>query len=652
MRAKILIVDDDPDIVIMLEDSLQASGYETVVATEGQQALDQIVQESPQLVLLDLTLPKISGLDVLKRLAQMKLSESPPVIIITAHASIETAVEAMKVGACDFLTKPLGRDHLLIVIRKALEQEYLRRQIGYLRSEVDSQYATIVGNSESIKRLMESAQLAAKSDASVLLLGESGTGKELFARSIHRWSHRCAMPLIVINCVALTETLLENELFGHERGAFTGADRQQKGKLEMADGGTVFLDEIGDMSLPLQTKLLRVLQDREFHRVGGSKTVSVNIRIIAATNKDLRQAVRAGQFREELYFRLNVVTLTLPPLRERQGDVVALSQFFLERHARDAKRQNMTLSQAALDALSRYSWPGNIRELHDVICRAVVLSPSDVIAPEVLAVSSNERQAAETVQALLSLQESSSLPIYPYIMGGLLHNALNIMGGMLHNALKAIKMLDAITNDSFQLDKLARSRESAKMEGTLALKPTMEKIVPAAQHLSILLQTMLHITHSFYTQEEHKSVYAQVDKAISSFVEANSEVTYHCKIDNALDQISMPAGVSIFIAGELLKNATKACVNRSKAEIWLTIEVMGIRELSFECQDTGVGFSEEMLGRIHAHDLLPTKGNQIGHGLYLIEVLAHRLGGSLLVSNRESGGARIQVLLPLTVKKG
>ena len=390
MNAKILIVDDDLDIVMMLEDRLQASGYETVVATEGQQAIDQIVHETPQLILLDLTLPKVSGLDVLKRLSQMKPSDTIPVIVMTAHASIEAAVEAMKEGAYDFLTKPLDRDHLLIVIRKALERDALRRQVAYLRSEVDGRYASIIGNSSSVRSVVEAAQRAAKSDASVLLLGESGTGKELFARSIHQWSHRCAMPLIVINCVALTETLLENELFGHERGAFTGADRQQKGKLEMADGGTVFLDEIGDMSLPLQAKLLRVLQDREFHRVGGSKTVSVNIRIIAATNKDLRQAVRAGQFREDLYFRLNVVSLTLPPLRERAGDVAALAQFFLDRHMRDAKRPGMTLSASALDALIRYPWPGNIRELDNVIARAVVLSQKDIIEPEMWALLADD----------------------------------------------------------------------------------------------------------------------------------------------------------------------------------------------------------------------------------------------------------------------
>ncbi len=385
MNAKILIVDDDADIVLMLEDRLQASGYETIIAKDGQEALEHIAHESPHLVLLDLTLPKISGLDVLKRLPTIKQFDGLPIIVMTAHGSIQAAVEAMKEGAYDFLTKPLDKDHLLIVIRKALERDSLRQQVAYLRSEVDGRYASIVGNSATVKSVVEAAQRAAKSDAGVLLLGESGTGKELFARSIHQWSHRCAMPLIVINCVALTETLLENELFGHERGAFTGADRQQKGKLEMADGGTVFLDEIGDMSLPLQAKLLRVLQDREFHRVGGSKTVAVNIRIIAATNKDLRQAVKAGQFREDLYFRLNIITLTLSPLRERRGDISPLAQFFLSRHTRDAKRPGMTFSPEAVEALTRYLWPGNIRELDNVIARAVVLNPKDIIEPDMLA---------------------------------------------------------------------------------------------------------------------------------------------------------------------------------------------------------------------------------------------------------------------------
>lgn len=385
MKAKILIVDDDPDIATMLEDRLQASDYGTVTARDGVQALEMVEQEAPHLMLLDLDMPRLTGLEVLKRLPKVRPAEDLPVIVMTAHGSIEAAVEAMKDGAYDFLTKPLDKDHLLIVIDKALERDSLKRQVACLKSEVDGRYASIVGTSAKIRTVLDAAQRAAKSDASVLLLGESGTGKELLARSIHQWSPRHAMPLVVINCVALTETLLENELFGHERGAFTGADRLQKGKLEMADGGTVFLDEIGDMSLPLQSKLLRVLQDREFHRVGGTRLVSVNIRVIAATNKDLKQAVKAGDFREDLFFRLNVISLTLPPLRERLEDFPALAKFFLNRHAREAKRPGMMFSPASMDALAHYTWPGNIRELDNVIARAVILSHTDAIEPDVLA---------------------------------------------------------------------------------------------------------------------------------------------------------------------------------------------------------------------------------------------------------------------------
>jgi DNA-binding NtrC family response regulator len=368
----------------MLEDRLQASDYRTVIAQDGVQALELVEQEAPGLMLLDLDMPRLTGIEVLKRLPKVRPTEDLPVIVMTAHASIDAAVEAMKTGAYDFLTKPLDNDHLLLVISKALERDSLKRQVACLKSEVDSRYASIVGISAKIRTVLESAQRAARSDASVLLLGESGTGKELFARSIHQWSPRQAMPLVVINCVALTETLLENELFGHERGAFTGADRLQKGKLEMADGGTIFLDEIGDMSLPLQAKLLRVLQDREFHRVGGTRLVSINIRVIAATNKDLRQAVKNGEFREDLFFRLNVIGLTLPPLRERPDDLPALAKFFLNRHARDAKRPGMMFSPAAMEAMGRYRWPGNIRELENVVARSVVLNQSDTIEPDML----------------------------------------------------------------------------------------------------------------------------------------------------------------------------------------------------------------------------------------------------------------------------
>lgn len=405
MKPKILVVDDDQDIVALLKDRLEWLGYETVSAGDGVRGLELLEKESPNLMLLDLEMPRMAGLEVLEKLAAHReggrsgqanvdtsgrvVSEAQdlPVIVMTAHGTVASAVEAMKHGAYDFVEKPFDLERVAIVIRKALERESLKRQVEYLRTEVESRYATIVGTSAKMKGVIESAQRAANSDAGVLLLGESGTGKELFARSIHHWSPRCSMPFVVINCVALTDTLLENELFGHEKGAYTGADRLQKGKLEIADGGTVFLDEIGDMALPLQAKLLRVLQDHEFQRVGGTRSIRVNIRIIAATNKDLRQAVKAGTFREDLFFRLNVVTLLLPPLRERPEDIRQLAEFFLKRHARDAKRPQMHLTDEALALMDSYPWPGNIRELENAIARAVVLSPQDAIGPELLALS-------------------------------------------------------------------------------------------------------------------------------------------------------------------------------------------------------------------------------------------------------------------------
>jgi len=400
MKKKILIVDDDPDIVLMLTDRLEGQGYTTVSATDGKQAIDAIELETPHLVLLDLTLPRMSGLEVLHHLfprgdqahqpTEQAISETGlqtldlPIIVMTANATIENAVEAMKTGAYDFLTKPIDFDHLEIVVKKAMEREVLKQQVTSLRTEVEGRYSSIVGNSPSIQSIIELAQRAASCDATVLLLGESGTGKELFSRSIHKWSPRRDMPFSIINCVALNETLLENELFGHEKGAFTGADSRQKGRLEEADGGTLFLDEIGDMPLTLQAKLLRLLQDHEFHRVGGSRLVKVNIRVLAATNKDLKQAVKEGRFREDLYFRLNVVSLSLPPLRERPDDITPLAEFFLESHLREMKRPFRRFTKETTKAMRSYSWPGNIRELSNAIARAVVLGIDEEIVPEQL----------------------------------------------------------------------------------------------------------------------------------------------------------------------------------------------------------------------------------------------------------------------------
>ncbi len=410
MQKKVLVVDDDPDIVLMLTDRLEALGYTTLVAGEGQRALELLESEEPGLVLLDLQMPRMTGLEVLEQLArheQAILANRSPIIVMTAHGTIESAVEAMKYGAADFLTKPLDMDHLTLVMQKTLEREGLKRHVAVLREEVESRYGTIVADTPAMVALIELTKRVADSEATVLLLGESGTGKELFARSIHQWSKRVDKPFVVINCVALTETLLENELFGHEKGAFTGATTQQKGKVEMADEGTLFLDEIGDMAPDLQAKLLRLLQDREFHRVGGTRVVRVNIRVVAATNRDLSTAVKEGAFREDLFHRLNVISVSIPPLRERPDEIPHLAELFLQRYTKEMGKPGMHLTLAALRTMRTYPWPGNVRELENAVARAVVLAAGREIGPEHLRLPSDHEEEPQVREASdLSYHES------------------------------------------------------------------------------------------------------------------------------------------------------------------------------------------------------------------------------------------------------
>jgi DNA-binding NtrC family response regulator len=370
--ARVLLVDDDPDFCEALGDRLRAQGFQVTVADRGVEALRLCREEPPQIVLLDLVLPGMDGMVVLETLRR----EEPDVvvIVITGHGTIARAVEAMKKGAYDFVTKPVDARHLEIVLGKALERQALRDANALLASEVGDRYAQIVGDSPQMRAVLDVARRAAPSGATVLLLGESGTGKEVVARAIHRWSRRGAEPFVVVNCVALSEELLESELFGHEKGAFTGAHQQKRGKLEVAHGGTVLLDEIGDIRPALQAKLLRVLQDQTFERVGGTRPIRTDVRFVAATNRDLRAAVRDGLFRLDLYYRLDVVSVTLPPLRERAGDVPALAQHFLERYRRELKRELHGITPDALACLRRYAWPGNVRELENVIERAAVLA--------------------------------------------------------------------------------------------------------------------------------------------------------------------------------------------------------------------------------------------------------------------------------------
>ena len=377
--ARVLLVDDDPDFCEALGDRLRSLGFEVSVADRGSEALRLCREEPPAIVLLDLVLPGMDGMAVLEAIRRSE--PDVVVIVITGHGTIARAVEAMKKGAYDFVSKPVDAKHLEIVLGKALERQALRDANALLSSELGDRYAAIVGDSSQMREVLDVARRAAPSGATVLLLGESGTGKEVIARAIHRWSRRSGQPFVVINCVALSEELLESELFGHEKGAFTGAHQQKRGKLEVAHGGTVFLDEIGDVRPPLQAKLLRVLQDQTFERVGGTRPIQTDVRFVAATNRDLRTAVRDGLFRLDLFYRLNVVSVTLPPLRERAGDVPALAQHFLERYRRELKRELRGITPDTLAALRRYAWPGNVRELENVIERAAVLADGPDVTP-------------------------------------------------------------------------------------------------------------------------------------------------------------------------------------------------------------------------------------------------------------------------------
>jgi len=372
MPSKILIVDDEPFNLDLLEQELTDLGYAVARADDGAQALSEIEQVAPDLVLLDYLMPRMNGFEVLHTVR--KTNRDLPVVIITAHGSIERAVEAIKAGADDFITKPFDPEHLALVVKKNLERAKLRSDVEFFAEELGGRHHLIAGNSDAMRQIVAQARKAAVSKATVLLLGESGTGKELFARSIHSWSERRLKPFVAINCAGLAKDLLESELFGHEKGAFTGAHQLKKGKLELAHGGTVFLDEIGDLALDLQTKLLRVLQEREFERVGSNASIAVDLRIIAATNHELDAAVKCGRFREDLYHRLNVIELTLPPLRERKDDIPALASYFLERFAAESKKSFSTITDDAGRKLIAYHWPGNIRELANVIERAVVLA--------------------------------------------------------------------------------------------------------------------------------------------------------------------------------------------------------------------------------------------------------------------------------------
>jgi DNA-binding NtrC family response regulator len=398
MAEKILIVDDEPSNRKILEQELTHRGYTIDTANDGLGALIKIERSRQDLLIVDYMMPGMSGFDVLKELR--KREHDIPVIMITAYGTVDRAVEAMKEGAYDFITRPFEPDHIALVVHKALERQRLKTEVEILSQEVEQRHQLIVGNSPKMKYAVELARKAAASTATVLLLGESGTGKEIFARSIHSWSERKDRPFVAINSVGLSKELLESELFGHEQGAFTGAHRRKKGKLEVAHGGTVFLDEIGDISHELQAKLLRFLQEREFERVGGVTPISVDVRIIAATNRDLHRAVQEGLFREDLFHRLNVVAIVLPPLRERKEDILTLAQYFLRKCSISARRGVNGIARGTQECLLDHDWPGNVRELANVIERAVVLGSGPMITVKDLPSAMTEKKSAPAAGSL------------------------------------------------------------------------------------------------------------------------------------------------------------------------------------------------------------------------------------------------------------
>ena len=375
-KARILVIDDEAAIRDSLKMTLEYEGYEFVGAATGADGLSLVERETPDLVLLDVKMPGMDGLEVLDRIRAM--NDALPVVVVSGHGTISTAVEATKKGAFDFIEKPFASDRVLVSLRNALDQRRLRDENRTLRKAVEVRHQ-MIGDSTALKQVMAAVARAAPTSATVLIQGESGVGKELVARTIHRNSLRSRERFVQVNCAAIPEELIESELFGHEKGSFTGATEKQIGKFEQADRGTIFLDEVADMSAKTQAKVLRVLQEGEVERLGSARTIKVDVRVIAATNKNLEEEIEKGRFREDLYFRLAVIPIYVPPLRERPNDISLLVRYYIDQLTRENNTRPKRISQAALDALQRYRWKGNIRELRNTVERLIIMTAGDTI---------------------------------------------------------------------------------------------------------------------------------------------------------------------------------------------------------------------------------------------------------------------------------
>ena len=421
MQYTVLVVDDEEGIRESLKDILEDEGYEVLIASNAEEALKLVNEASPDLVYLDIWLPDRDGIEVLEEIKGRE--RTMPVVMISGHGSIELAVKATKLGAYDFLEKPLSLDRVLLTAQRAIERGNLEKNYYLLKTKLSDRYQ-LVGQSEAIKRLKEEIKMVSKTNSRVLITGESGTGKELVARLIHELSPRSAQPFVEVNCAAIPQELIESELFGHEKGSFTGAYERKKGKFELADKGTLFLDEIGDMSLLTQAKVLRVIETQEFQRVGGSKNIKVDVRIIAATNKDLLEEVKKGNFREDLFFRLNVIPVHIPPLRERKEDIPLLVEYFLKVISEEYGRAKKEIKDDALQLLMEHDWPGNVRELKNAVERLIIMTPSDVITAKDISIY--QRTTTKDYFSFKTLREAREAFEKDFIIRKLKENNWNI----------------------------------------------------------------------------------------------------------------------------------------------------------------------------------------------------------------------------------
>jgi two-component system nitrogen regulation response regulator NtrX len=420
-KATVLVVDDEESILETLTGILEDEGYEVITASSGEKALRCFKEFSPEVVLLDVWIPGMDGIETLKNIKQMDKETS--VIMISGHGTIDTAVHAIKLGAYDFLEKPLSLEKVLILVRRALEKQRLERENIALKTSISQRYE-IIGESPKMRELKKEIAKAAASQSRIIIYGESGTGKELVARALHEASDRKPKNFVEVNCAAIPQELIESELFGHEKGSFTGAFERKKGKFELAHEGTLFLDEIGDMSLATQAKVLRVIETQEFQRVGGSEKIKVDVRIIAATNKNLQEEIKKSNFREDLYFRLNVIPIHIPPLRERKDDIPLLVDYFLKGFAQQYGQKPKKVSKATLRALMEYDWPGNVRELKNIIERFVIMNPSEVI--DVKEVLPSFREAKTDYSNYKTLREAREQFEKDFILKKLQENNWNI----------------------------------------------------------------------------------------------------------------------------------------------------------------------------------------------------------------------------------